>query len=112
MQCCASAVKIILCLYSLFTALALYSCIVYFIEILQQLNVNIFTLLKIPECSVLYISMVSCGMSLSYLGPIFSPYMKATVSLYNTTAVYSLFSYAMLCYAMLIIGNQFLKVII
>ncbi|KAF6035612.1 SLC18B1 [Bugula neritina] len=71
------------------------------IEKLQQLNVNIFTLLKIPECSVLYISMVSCGMSLSYLGPIFSPYMKATFPNISIPQIGLLFTIASGIYALL-----------
>ncbi|KAF6035613.1 SLC18B1 [Bugula neritina] len=71
------------------------------IEEVQQLNVNIFTLLKIPGCSVLYISMVSCGMSLCYLDPIFSPYMKATFPQLSIPQIGLMFAVTAVTYAII-----------
>jgi len=52
----------------------------YALDKVPVMDGNILTLLKIPGCSILYLLILCCGLSLSFLDPTFNPFIKEKVS--------------------------------
>ena len=57
--------------------------VLLFAEEVPRMTGNIFSLLKIPGCIVIYLVILGCGMSLSFLDPTFSPWMLKQVCLFG-----------------------------